>query len=102
MLLEANLGHPTHHSWADDISFVQAPEPFVARLKGHQQVTDAYLLGLATHKKGKRVTMDRAVRALLPDKSSEGNLLILIYRQSARQDTELKCGAECRTLFQTT
>jgi hypothetical protein len=47
-------------------------------LAGHQQVTDAYLLGLAMHKKGKLATMDRAVRTLLPDKSLEGDFLVVI------------------------
>jgi len=28
---------------------------------GHQQVTDAYLLGLAMHKKGKLATLDRSM-----------------------------------------
>jgi toxin-antitoxin system PIN domain toxin len=78
VLLEANLGHPAHHFWADEISFVQALEPFDAPLTSHQQVTDAYLLGLAMHKKGKLVTMDRAVRTLLTDKSPEGNFLVLL------------------------
>jgi uncharacterized protein len=77
-LLRANLGHPAHRFWADDVSFVQALEPFAPRLTGHQQVTDAYLLGLAMHKKGKLATMDRAVRTLLPEKSPEGDFLIVI------------------------
>jgi toxin-antitoxin system PIN domain toxin len=70
-LLQAYLGHPTHKFWADDLSLVQALEPLTARLSGHQQVTDAYLLGLAIHKKGKFVTMDRAISALLPERSRE-------------------------------
>jgi uncharacterized protein len=77
-LLQANLGHPAHRFWPDDLSLVQALEPFAPRLAGHQQVTDAYLLGLAMQKKGKLVTMDRAVRALLPDKSPEDDFLIVI------------------------
>jgi predicted nucleic acid-binding protein len=32
-------------------------------------VSDAYLLGLAIHKKGKLATMDQAVLALLPSHS---------------------------------
>jgi hypothetical protein len=48
------------------------------RLSGHQQVTDAYLLGMARHKKGKLGTMDRAVVELLPDKSMERNLVVVI------------------------
>ena len=77
-LLQANLGHPAHRFWPDDLSLVQALEPFAPRLAGHQQVTDAYLLGLAMHKKGKLATMDRAVRALLPDKSLVDDFLIMI------------------------
>jgi predicted nucleic acid-binding protein len=77
-LLQANLGHPAHRFWPDEVSFAHALEPFAQRLTGHQQVTDSYLLGLAMHKRGKLATMDRAVRALLPDKSLEGDFLIMI------------------------
>lgn len=77
-LLQANLGHPAHRFWPDAVSLANALEPLARRLAGHQQVTDAYLLGLAMHKQGKLVTMDRAVRALLPDKGPEGGFLIVI------------------------
>jgi toxin-antitoxin system PIN domain toxin len=77
-LLQANLAHPAHRFWADDITLIQALEFFSPRLTGHQQVTDAYLLGLAMHKKGKLATMDRAVRTLLANKSPEGEFLIVI------------------------
>jgi toxin-antitoxin system PIN domain toxin len=76
-LLRANLAHPAHRFWADEVSLVRALGPFVPRLTGHQ-VTDAYLLGLAMHKKGKLATMDRAVRTLLPDKSPESDFLMVI------------------------
>ena len=55
-------------------------EPFRERLLGHQQVSDAYLLGLAMHKKGKLATMDRAVLALLPEGSSERGSVAVIAR----------------------
>ena len=70
-LLRANLGHLGHRFWADELSFIQALEPLTSPWAGHQQVTDAYLLGLAMHKKGKLVTMDRAILALLPENSRE-------------------------------
>jgi len=64
--------------WADEIDFDTAVWPLAARLNGHQQVTDAYLLGPAKHKKGKLATMDRTVTELLPDKSMEVNWVVVI------------------------
>jgi len=77
-LLEANLRHPDHRFWEDDISFVLAVEPLAERIVGHQQVSDAYLLGLAIHKKGKLVTLDKAVSALLGIGSPHRERLVLI------------------------
>lgn len=77
-LLQANLGHPTHQFWADDISLIEALKPLGQRLTGHQQMTDAYLLGLAIGMKGKLVTMDRAVRVLLPDKTPERDCVVTL------------------------
>jgi predicted nucleic acid-binding protein len=45
--------------------------PFEKRLFGHRQVTDAYLLGLAVHKKGRLVTLDETVAALLVGQNLE-------------------------------
>ena len=36
--------------------------PFRERVFGHQQITDAYLLGLAVREGGVLVTMDKAIR----------------------------------------
>src|SRR5216683_1747939 len=77
-LLSSNLTNPFHRFWGDEITFVQAIQPFAQQLRGHQQVTDAYLLGLAIHKKGKLATMDRAVVALLPEKSPERDRVVVI------------------------
>jgi len=77
-ILAANMRHKAHQFWADEIDLVTAAWPYAERLRGHQQVTDAYLLGLARHKKGKLGTMDRAVLELLPDKSLERNLVTVI------------------------
>ena len=77
-VLASNLKHPHHQFWPDEITFTQAIEPFSDRLAGHQQVTDAYLLGLAMHRKGKLATMDQAVAALLTSQSQKDNFLTLI------------------------
>src|SRR5437868_14544957 len=55
-LLTSNLKHKNHSFWADEISFTQATEPLAKRISGHQQVTDAYLLGLTMHRNGRLVT----------------------------------------------
>ncbi len=77
-LLQANLAHPAHRFWADAVSLIDSLEPFAQKLTGHQQVTDAYLLGLAIHKKGKLVTMDRGVRTLLAEKGPERDFVVPI------------------------
>ena len=65
-LLSANLKHPSHLFWPDDVSFADAVNPIQKQIVGHQQVTDAYLLGLALRRKAKLATMDRGVSMLLP------------------------------------
>jgi toxin-antitoxin system PIN domain toxin len=55
---------PGHQFWAMDVGMADTVENLQDRLFGHQQVTDAYLLGLAIRKKGKLVTLDRAVKNL--------------------------------------
>jgi uncharacterized protein len=77
-LLASNLKHQNHRFWADEITLTQAIEPFSNRLTGHRQVTDAYLLGLAIHKKGKLATMDQSVAALLAPRSHEDDFLTVI------------------------
>ena len=77
-LLRANLRHPAHRFWQEDLSFVEAVAPFAERLVGYRQVSDAYLLGLAIHKRGKLATLDRAVLALLPERSPEREKVTLI------------------------
>lgn len=77
-LLDANLAHPAHQFWPDDLTLVQAVAAFKPKIVGHQQVTDAYLLGLAIHKKGRLATLDRALAAILPPGSSARDSLLLI------------------------
>ncbi|HEY6348758.1 MAG TPA: TA system VapC family ribonuclease toxin [Candidatus Angelobacter sp.] len=77
-IVDANLNHPTHQFWPDDIRFMEAIAPFRERIVGHKQVTDAYLLGLAMHRKGKLVTIDRALPALLMgDKPADSYVVVI-------------------------
>lgn len=77
-LLRANLQHPEHRFWEDDVSLTQAVGPFSERLVGHQQLSDAYLLGLVIHRKGKLATLDRGVLTLLEEKSPDRLRVVII------------------------
>ncbi|HEX4066301.1 MAG TPA: TA system VapC family ribonuclease toxin [Acidobacteriaceae bacterium] len=65
-VLAANLQHPGHVFWPDDLDFPSALSFCGAKLQGYRQVTDAYLLGLALHHKAHLVTLDSGIVSLLP------------------------------------
>jgi uncharacterized protein len=69
-VLSGSLQHPAHRFWAEDIGVAEAFAHFGRLLLGHQQVTDAYLLGLAIHKKGRLATLDAGLSSLLPEQSA--------------------------------
>lgn len=75
-LLARNVNHPHHRFWPDDLPFADAVEGFRTRIVGHRQVTDAYLLGLTRHFKGRLATFDSAVRNLA-DASSQKLLEVI-------------------------
>jgi len=63
--LRANTGRPGHEFWSDDARYGEAVQSFQARIVGHQQVSDAYLVGLALRKRGRLATLDRGILDLL-------------------------------------
>lgn len=63
-VLAANMASRDHEFWPDDLPFSKAVAFTGARLVGHQQVTDAYLFGLAIHRGGVLATMDRSIQTL--------------------------------------
>lgn len=63
-LLAANLKHRAHRFWPAGIGVPETLARFGGHLVGHRQVTDAYLLGLALHHRGKLATFDGGIRAL--------------------------------------
>lgn len=50
-----------HEFWPDDISIIDDAVFNFDRIHGHNQITDAYLLGLAVRHGGTLVTFDRAI-----------------------------------------
>jgi uncharacterized protein len=61
--LKFNTKHVAHQFWSDEIPVAGALETFRARIEGHQQIRDAYLLALAIHHRGKLATLDKGIRA---------------------------------------
>jgi uncharacterized protein len=77
-LLASNLKHPGHKFWPDDIGLLEATKNFQSQIAGHQQVADAYLLGLALHRKGKLATLDNGMLALIAGKGTQPDLVTVI------------------------
>jgi uncharacterized protein len=65
--------------WPITESWVTLTAPFATRISGHQQVTDAFLLGLAIKEDGVLVTFDRGLR-YLAGREFAPNLLVLESR----------------------
>jgi toxin-antitoxin system PIN domain toxin len=59
--LRFNTSHPAHQFWPDDVSVATGMANLGDRIVGHQQVTDAYLVELAVHHRGKLATLDRGI-----------------------------------------
>jgi len=74
-VLSANTAAADHEFWPDELPLASAVAFAGVRLLGHQQVTDAYLLGLAIKRNGVLATLDERIGALTQPKSPERNAL---------------------------
>jgi toxin-antitoxin system PIN domain toxin len=68
--------HPRFGYWEIKASWVDLTAPFAARISGHQQVTDAYLLGLVIKENGILVTFDKGIQYMAGVKFNQ-NVLVL-------------------------
>ena len=60
-MLAELASHPGCRYWPMTESWSSLTAPFVSRIFGHQQITDAYLLGLAIKNDAALATLDKAV-----------------------------------------
>jgi len=67
---------PGYRYWPLTESWTALTAPFALRISGHQQVTDAYLLGMAIKENGVLVTFDRGLK-YMAGAEFHGNLLVL-------------------------
>lgn len=63
-ILSALVHDPRHEFWPDDLGYSAVD---LRRVRGHRQVTDAYLAGLARHHGGRLATFDRGLALAQPD-----------------------------------
>ena len=77
-VLAANTTAKDHAFWPDELPFAEAIAFASARLVGHQQVTDAYLLGLALRRGGMLATLDERIAALTEPRSAERKALEIV------------------------
>jgi uncharacterized protein len=70
-VLNRNVELPGHRFWADSIDLKQALSGMPTAITGHQQITDAYLVALAIHNRGKLATLDRGILQIAPAGSVE-------------------------------
>jgi uncharacterized protein len=75
-ILAELANRPGYRHWPLTESWPALTEPFAARITGHQQVTDAYLLGMAIRENGVLVTFDRGLKYLAGPQFSK-NLMII-------------------------
>jgi toxin-antitoxin system PIN domain toxin len=69
-VLCANTAAKDHQFWPDASPLAETVAFAGGRLLGHQQVTDAYLLGLALRHGGRLATLDQRISALADPKSA--------------------------------
>jgi len=61
-MLAALVKRPGYRFWPITADWASLAHPFSERVVGHQQITDAYLLGLAVKENAVLVTTDKAMR----------------------------------------
>ena len=64
-----------HVFWPDDLDVTEALVPFTG-ISGHRQITDAYLVSLASSHGGRLVTFDSGIEAIIPAELRESLIVV--------------------------
>jgi toxin-antitoxin system PIN domain toxin len=75
-ILAALPNRSGYQYWPITADWAELVAPFRERVLGHQQVTDAWLLGLAIQEGGILVTLDKGIRSLAGAKYSKHVLVL--------------------------
>lgn len=76
-LLRTLISANDHEFWPDDISVDGEFVPLQMAM-GYRQVSDAYLLGLAMHRGGKLVTLDKRIRSIVKGRKEYEDCLEIV------------------------
>ena len=76
-LLDQACAEPHHVFWPCDVTLLDASAIHRTRVHGPRQVTDAYLLALATHHEGRFVTFDHSIPMSAVPAATPANLMTL-------------------------
>ncbi|MFQ5739082.1 MAG: TA system VapC family ribonuclease toxin [Acidobacteriota bacterium] len=63
-VLEKNLRHKGHRFWPDDLEVVGSVAASSEKIVGHRQLTDAYLLALASARHGVLASFDSGLQSI--------------------------------------
>jgi toxin-antitoxin system PIN domain toxin len=77
-ILSANTVAKDHIFWPNELPVAESVAFTGVRLLGHQQVTDACLLGLAIQRGGVLATLDHRILHLAEPKSAERNAVVTV------------------------
>lgn len=75
--LAAAASHDLHESWPDDVSLLDPGAVDPARIHGPRQLTDIYLLALASAHRGRLVTFDKGIPLDAVPRAQRRNLLVI-------------------------
>jgi toxin-antitoxin system PIN domain toxin len=75
-ILQTLKGRDDYWYCPTDESWITLTAQFASRVRGHQQVTDAFLLGLAIKEKCALVTLDKAIQHMAGAEFSRNVLLL--------------------------
>lgn len=82
--LAETMDSPSHEFWPDTLGFTEAVREPCDDLQGYRQVTDAYLLGLAFHNRGKLATFDSGIEFLQSIVAQAANVVEVIPTEPAQ------------------
>ena len=84
-VLRAIMAMPGHVFWEDEPSLQDETLFSDFALGGHRQITDAYLLSLAVHRKGRLATLDHGLASLAPKGSPACQAVLWISSDERRR-----------------